>query len=104
MALDTYSSLKTAVATWLHRADLASYITDFVTLAEERISRDLANVEAMWVQSSPIALAADDVGCCWLSVQYRYSSSASTVTPLPRNKRGELYRYSTGTEVLRHLQ
>lgn len=41
MALDgTYSGLKGAVASWLHRPDLTSSIPDFVALAEARIARD----------------------------------------------------------------
>ena len=38
MALDTYGGLKTAVGTWLNRADLTSYIPDFIKLAEQRIN------------------------------------------------------------------
>lgn len=41
MALTTYSELKTSVASWLHRTDLTSVIPDFITLAENRILRDL---------------------------------------------------------------
>ena len=38
MALDTYGGLKTAVGVWLNRADLTSYIPDFIKLAEQRIN------------------------------------------------------------------
>lgn len=38
MALDTFGGLKGSVATWLNRADLTSYIPDFVKLAEQRIN------------------------------------------------------------------
>ena len=38
MAINTYGTLKTAVATWLNRADLTSYIPDLITLAEQRIN------------------------------------------------------------------
>ncbi len=43
MALANYSDLKTAVANFLNRSDLTSYIPDFITLAERRISRDVVN-------------------------------------------------------------
>jgi hypothetical protein len=46
MALSTYSDLVTAVGTWLNRTDLTSYAPDFITLAEERIYRNL-RVKAM---------------------------------------------------------
>jgi hypothetical protein len=38
MAINTYGTLKTAVATWLNRADLTSYIPDLIALAEQRIN------------------------------------------------------------------
>lgn len=37
MAISNYGQLKTAVATWLDRADLAAVVADFITLAETRI-------------------------------------------------------------------
>ena len=50
MALNTYANLKTAIATWLDRSDLTSYIPDFITLAEARINRDL-RIRAMEARS-----------------------------------------------------
>lgn len=41
MALTTFSELKTAVANFLSRGDLTSRIPEFITLAEDRISKDL---------------------------------------------------------------
>jgi hypothetical protein len=41
MALSTYADLKTAIANWLDRSDLTSYLDDFIDLAETRLSRDL---------------------------------------------------------------
>lgn len=41
MALTTYAELQTAVGDWLARADLTSYIPDFITLAEAEINRRL---------------------------------------------------------------
>jgi hypothetical protein len=64
VALTTYSGLKTAVANWLNRTDLTSYIPDFIALAEERIYRDL-RIKAMetafssTVASGVIALPTD---------------------------------------------
>lgn len=39
MAINDFSSLKTAVANWLHRSDLTDRIPDFISLAESRINR-----------------------------------------------------------------
>jgi len=41
MALNTYTALSSAVASWLHRSDLTFIIPDFITLAERRIYRRL---------------------------------------------------------------
>lgn len=42
MALNTYSALGSAIASWLHRTDITSTIwADFITLAEARINREL---------------------------------------------------------------
>ena len=39
MALDTFSNLKTSIASWLHRADLTSQIPDFIDLCETKFNR-----------------------------------------------------------------
>lgn len=41
MALANYTDLQASVAAWLSRTDLTAVIPDFITLAEERIARDL---------------------------------------------------------------
>lgn len=41
MAIATLGDLKTSVASWLKRGDLTASITDFISLAEARIARDL---------------------------------------------------------------
>jgi hypothetical protein len=41
MALSTYSDLKTTVANYLARSDLTATIPDFITLAENRLRREL---------------------------------------------------------------
>lgn len=41
MAIGTYAELKTAVANWLHRADLSSRVPEFVALAESNIRQDV---------------------------------------------------------------
>ena len=41
MAIATYAQLQTAVANWLHRADLSAQIPDFIMLAESRLNRTL---------------------------------------------------------------
>lgn len=41
MALDSFSSIKTALTNWLARSDLSSYYNDFIFLGEKRLARDL---------------------------------------------------------------
>lgn len=41
MALATYSDLKTLIASYLARSDLTTQIPDFITLAENRLRREL---------------------------------------------------------------
>ena len=41
MAINTYGTLKTAVANWLARPDLTDRIPEFIALAEDRIAHDL---------------------------------------------------------------
>lgn len=41
MALTTYTELKAAIATRLHRTDLTTRIVDYITIAEKRLNRAL---------------------------------------------------------------
>lgn len=41
MSILTYAETVTAVSNWLHRADLAASIPDFVTAADDRINREV---------------------------------------------------------------
>ena len=41
MSISTFSELQTAIADWSHRANLTSYLPDFVTMAENKIFSDL---------------------------------------------------------------
>lgn len=58
MAIVDYASLQTAVANWLHRSDLAAMVTDFISLAEARLSADL-NARPMDVVTTLTATAGN---------------------------------------------
>jgi hypothetical protein len=67
MALATYTDLLAAVGNWLDRADLATNIPDFITLAEARFNRLLRTVEmearsTATSSSSALALPSDFIG------------------------------------------
>lgn len=58
MAFTTWTDLKAAVADWIARGDLTSVIPDFIVLAEEQMTRDLADSPALWAVNSSITLAS----------------------------------------------
>lgn len=41
MAITTYAELKTSITNWMHRGDLASYVDDFIDMAEAVMNREL---------------------------------------------------------------
>lgn len=55
MSLTTYSGLKTAIADWVERGDTASVVSDWITLAEGRMNRDLRVNEMIERSTAPIA-------------------------------------------------
>ena len=57
MAINTYSTLQTAVANWLDRDDLTARIPEFIALAETRINRAL-RIRAMETVSTAISTAS----------------------------------------------
>lgn len=82
MALTTYGGLKTAIADWLARTDLTSYIPDFVKLAEARIARALrttTTIGTMTLNAEKVALAATVAELRSIRL---VSGSASQDTPL----------------------
>lgn len=64
MTIASYADLQTAVAGWLHRADLTAIIPDLITLAEKRINREIrcADMETAYtgtIASGVIAVPSD---------------------------------------------
>ena len=41
MAITSYSTLKSSIASWSHRADLTDYLDDFIDFTEARLNREL---------------------------------------------------------------
>lgn len=87
MAITTYSELKTAVASWLNRSDLTSYVPDFITLGEARIYKEL-RIRAMeaslsdTIASGVIALPSD-----YVELKYAYVDG-SPIQHLQRRQAG----------------
>ena len=91
MALDTYSGLVTAVQNELHRSDLASYVPDWITLAESRINKHL-RVRAMETStSSTIAAGVVAVPSNYLSLKDAYITSTTPYVNLDRKTANWIY-------------
>ncbi len=66
MAITTYAELKTAVYNWMHRADLANYVDDIITIGEKWIfrnarTRDMEEPLSVSITSGAAAVPADYV-------------------------------------------
>ena len=55
MALANYGDLKTAVAKYLQRSDLTTYIPDFVTLCQAKVARVLRTLDIQTTRSSTLS-------------------------------------------------
>lgn len=55
MALDSYSNLKTAITTWLVRADVASDVDDMIDMFEAWVNRNLRVAQMETEATSPVA-------------------------------------------------
>lgn len=58
MAITTRAELIAAIVSWLHRDDVETIAPDLISLAEEQISRDLADLPIMLKTQTGIALGA----------------------------------------------
>lgn len=67
MAISTYSELKTAIADWMARSDVAGSAADFITLGEARLNRLLDPVATTATPTGTIGSATIDISA--LSVQ-----------------------------------
>ncbi len=62
MAFDSYSSLKTTIATYLARSDLTAIIPDFIRLAETRLQRDIRTRQMLVVATADTTGGDSTVG------------------------------------------
>lgn len=83
MSITNYSELQTAVANWLHRADLTSYIPDLITLGEWKINRDLRLRNMETSLNSTIASGVIAIPSDYVDMKYCYVDGTPT-QPLQR--------------------
>jgi hypothetical protein len=91
MSLQTYSDLQGAVASWLHRADLTTYIPDFITLADSRINNDLRHRAMETTQATTIAAGVITVPTNYIELKDAYISSSSPYVNLDRKTANWIY-------------
>lgn len=91
MSISNYSELQTAVANWLARSDLTSYIPDFITLAEARIYREMKVRQMETALDATISSGVIAVPSGYTSMKFAYVNG-SPVTPLERMSLEEMYR------------
>jgi hypothetical protein len=82
MALATYANLKTAVATWLSRADQTTNIPDFIALAHAKLMRTLRVREMETTDSLTIDSETENVPTLWLETRSLYIVSGGVRIPL----------------------
>ena len=72
MALSTYADLKTALSTWTKRADMATYADDLITVAEQRIFREVRCKEMEEALSVVISSGIATLPTDYAELKYAY--------------------------------
>lgn len=97
MAITTYAELQTAVANWIHRSDLTTYIPDFITLGETRIMREVRTKDMETALSDTISSGVISLPTGYLELKSAYLNTAPT-TILKRQTVEFIYqKYPTRT-------
>jgi len=100
MAIQTFAELKTAVDSWLHRADLTAIIPDLIMIGEKRIFREVRVRVMESALSSTIASGVIAVPSDYLDLKSAYVNS-TPIQQLQRSVPSQIYtqyplRSSTG--------
>ena len=97
MSISTYAELKTAVANRLRRADTASYVDDWILLAETEIYRRLRTKDMETAFSDTISSGTIALPTSYIDLKYAYIN-ATPVTRLRRKTAAFIYeKYPTRT-------
>lgn len=100
MAINTFSTLKTAIGNWLNRTDIDDRIDEFITIAEDKIYRSLRVRQMETALSDTISSGVIAVPSGYLEMKYMYLNTTPT-TKLVRTSLENIYhnyptRSSTG--------
>jgi hypothetical protein len=82
MALTTYTELKTSIGDWLNRTDLTSAISDFISLAEAQIERQLRTRQMITRSNADISTEYAALPSDFLETKSFKLTSTNPVTPL----------------------
>lgn len=82
MALSTYAELKTSIGDWLNRADLATTIPDFISLAEAQIERNLRTRQMIVRANASFDSEYGAVPSDFLETKSLKLTSTNPITPL----------------------
>lgn len=91
MSLSSYSDIKQAVANWLNRDDLGSFVPDFISLGEDRIYRDLRIRAMETTTSDTTATGSIAVPSGYLEMKHVYVDG-TPIMPLKRMTAEQLYQ------------
>lgn len=92
MAITTYAELQTAITSWLRRADMAAIVPDLISVAEDRIYRNLRVRTMEETLSSTIASGVISVPSDYVDLKHAYISSTSPYQWLERKSAEWIYR------------
>ena len=80
MAINSFSTLKTAVSDWVDRSDIAAAVETMIGLAEARIYRELRIQPMETALSSTIASGVIAVPSSYLELRYAYVDQAKAIS------------------------
>lgn len=86
MALDTFTDLKAAVATWMKRTDLTAKIPDYIALAEKKIVK-IAKLRPLETNTPLVGTPSSDVIA--LPADFEQAIALWDTTTNPRTKLGQ---------------
>lgn len=95
MAISTYAELKTAVANWLNRSDLTTYIPDLIMLGEGRIYRDLRIRTMESSINSAIASGVVAIPSDYVELKYAYVDGSPVQYLSRMNAQSLIEKYPT---------
>lgn len=103
-SLSTFSGLKTAIADWLHRADLATRIPDFIALAESRMNNDIGDITLLLSEGQIITAAGQrkypaPSGFIRLNYAYRREPASTPMQIVSPRALAEKYAFEQYTSI-----